>query len=748
MASPAFQAVGTAANGIGAVSPAWPTHATDDVALLFVESCGGEPVTLSTPAGFTAISNSPVATGTGTAGTQLSVFWCRATSSSMSAPTVADPGDHVYAVIVTYRNCAKGVTPIDVTATGTNAANSTSITFPSLTTSHDDELIVYAGTKDLDSAAAFMSAEANTNLTGVTERFDAGTTSGNGGGIGIWTGLKATAGSTGTGSATVTNSLSAFMSIALLGEHAPTITLDTADATAFSTSTPSLLFTGTDPEVEDLRYYVHIDNALDRCGDDLADITPLVALATSNYSGAGQSFTATASVALTNAYFLLSQIGSPTGNAVAKLYAHSGTFGTSSVPTGTALATSDNLDVSTITGSAALYTFTFSTPYTLTAGTNYVITIEYGGDGNAGHFVSVYGYSASVHGGNESSFISGAWNANASKDLAFYVWTSGTQTLVQKNSNADAGFADQTNGADTDPFASGDQIQYTVQSALATGSYSWYALALDPAGSNTKSAAPTTRTFSISSGSSPSDGDTGSATEGVTSIKISDGDSGSGVEAIVSIRLSVTDTATGTDAIGSIKLAEADTGTGSESTATALTNADSGTGTEAAALRLAGSDTATGSEAQSLGLAGSDSGAATDSSGALALAGSDSGTSAEAVALALASADTAAAVEAISGLRLSSTDAATFGDVVASLAVTITDGDVFSATDGGEDTGALAPQRDLVLVFGSAKQKWKFGYAAAKWSFGSAAAKWKFGQAAPAWIVGGAKQKWIFGKAS
>src|SRR5260370_24031741 len=49
-APPNFQAAGTAASGTGAVSPAWPAHAIGDIALLFIESAGGQPATLSTAA--------------------------------------------------------------------------------------------------------------------------------------------------------------------------------------------------------------------------------------------------------------------------------------------------------------------------------------------------------------------------------------------------------------------------------------------------------------------------------------------------------------------------------------------------------------------------------------------------------------------------------------------------------------------------------------------------------------------------
>ena len=83
---------------------------------------------------------------------------------------------------------------------------------------------------------------------------------------------------------------------------------------------------------------------------------------------------------ITKAKFYLQKSGSPTGYAYAKLYAMSGTYGTNGIPTGDALVVSDGVnvatDVSTVKG---LVTFTFSTPYTMVLGTNYVIQCEFTG---------------------------------------------------------------------------------------------------------------------------------------------------------------------------------------------------------------------------------------------------------------------------------------------------------------------------------------------------------------------------------
>ncbi len=239
MAAPAFQAAGTALSGTGAVSPAWPAHAIGDVALLFIESTGGQAATLSTPAGFVAVASSPQATGAGTAGTQITVFWARATSTSMAAPTVADPGDHVYAQIITYRGVINTGNPWDITGGGVKAVASTSVTVTGVTTSVPSTLIVQAVARDLDSAAAAFSAETNANLTGISERSDVGTTSGNGGGFAVWDGVMAAAGATGNTTATVTSSINAFLTIALKPPPSTVVSINRANPSPTSAATVS-----------------------------------------------------------------------------------------------------------------------------------------------------------------------------------------------------------------------------------------------------------------------------------------------------------------------------------------------------------------------------------------------------------------------------------------------------------------------------------------------------------------------------
>ena len=142
----------------------------------------------------------------------------------------------------------------------------------------------------------------------------------------------------------------------------------------------------------------------------------------------GQSFTGNGYV-IDSAVFYLYKSGTPTGNITAKIYAetHTTAFGTDSVISGAALATSDNYEISTLlTTSYALITFTFSgvNKITLTNGVKYVVTVEYPIGGSAGNnpFMGQDNTSP-THSGNTVYSTS---SYNASTDSCFYVY--GTPT--------------------------------------------------------------------------------------------------------------------------------------------------------------------------------------------------------------------------------------------------------------------------------------------------------------------------------
>lgn len=136
---------------------------------------------------------------------------------------------------------------------------------------------------------------------------------------------------------------------------------------------------------------------------------------------AGQSFLGN-DMEVTEAKFYLAKLGTPTGTAFAKIYAHTGTFGSSGIPTGNPLAISNSFDVSTLFGSNVLWSFFFTDYKTrLYSNVPYFVVIEYTG-GNASNSVSITRDSSSpTHAGNKARF-SGGWAATSTDDYAFYIY--------------------------------------------------------------------------------------------------------------------------------------------------------------------------------------------------------------------------------------------------------------------------------------------------------------------------------------
>ena len=96
-----------------------------------------------------------------------------------------------------------------------------------------------------------------------------------------------------------------------------------------------------------------------------------------------------------------------------------------------------------------------------------------------------------------------ATNTEVSSYIAFS-FSVKLNTLIDAVSGTDAGFANPDTGGDTDPFNSGENIQYTVQSALTASTlYYWRVRGIDPSGSNSYGAWATTRSFTTASAGTP-----------------------------------------------------------------------------------------------------------------------------------------------------------------------------------------------------------------------------------------------------
>lgn len=201
MALPVWRSKGTdahTATPTTGCTPGLPTGwAQDDVFVATVTT--SDAGTLNTPAGWVLKHTQSQASS------QLYIFWRRATASE-SAPTFDaannTPG-YILAVISAYSGCDTSTDPFHQ-ITGANATSSTSVSFPSVTTTTADCLICNAISVGTDSiSSTLISGWTNAALSSITERYDQATDDDVGGGLAFATAGLATAGAVGNTTATL-----------------------------------------------------------------------------------------------------------------------------------------------------------------------------------------------------------------------------------------------------------------------------------------------------------------------------------------------------------------------------------------------------------------------------------------------------------------------------------------------------------------------------------------------------------------
>jgi len=184
-------------------------------------------------------------------------------------------GDVAICRIVSYSGGA--ALPLDAATGATLGAANVTVTTASITTAAAGELIVaMTSGGDNYSVSAFDAATDPTTASGATdttttptdgtwlERSDVTTTTGADGSLGIADAVRATAGATGTIQATMSGAgRSVMIAAAFKLQVAPTVALNTPnDAATGVSTTPNLLFTGTDTNADEIEYQVqvHTDN--------------------------------------------------------------------------------------------------------------------------------------------------------------------------------------------------------------------------------------------------------------------------------------------------------------------------------------------------------------------------------------------------------------------------------------------------------------------------------------------------------
>ena len=399
-------------------------------------------------------------------------------------------------------------TPLDVKAENDANIASTTSTLSSGTTaatSVAESLALAFFAIDIGSS---IGTESYTNSFGTAPKVTTGARAGHGT-------AKKVLSATGTQTTTITIGTAdeIYGAIAVFAADAgapPSVTLDTTDATTFTTATPTLLFTGTDADSDPIIYEIQIadnndfNNATTVVDSwESASGTPITIHPQPQNSTTWNGQEAVDDRVLQSAdtggggildsvdlHINNDQVGTIGGDTFARIYTHSGTYGTSSAPADAAayadtptpgwLAESDHRTWDdTEANSNVWYQHDFSGTDRIQLPPDTKVVVGSDWDANSGSTTNTVAFLASsggAHAGN--AYIDGNtadnYGVQVTYDLDFRLRL--IQTLyIDAASDADAGFANQDDGGDTSPFTSGDQVGYTVQGgdALANGTYYW-----------------------------------------------------------------------------------------------------------------------------------------------------------------------------------------------------------------------------------------------------------------------------------
>jgi hypothetical protein len=216
MGAPLFRANATWNSGTGSITTNFPAgYQVDDILVLIFETAnntgaGQSGLTSGTQTNLTtngwarcANSNTSLLSPTVAASqnTLLDVWWNRATNTSQTAVSIGDTGDHTQCVMLAFSGAVKTGNPWDDAINVTMTTASAQTNSKNLITSTANTLIISVLSSPRDAAAAHINASpllfgGSGDDTGLTELCDWGTTSGNGGTIGVLNHRKPSAGAT------------------------------------------------------------------------------------------------------------------------------------------------------------------------------------------------------------------------------------------------------------------------------------------------------------------------------------------------------------------------------------------------------------------------------------------------------------------------------------------------------------------------------------------------------------------------
>jgi hypothetical protein len=292
-------------------------------------------------------------------------------------------------------------------------------------------------------------------------------------------------------------------------QFAPTVALNTpADTGKTPDTTPGLVFTGTDANGDELEYNINISNVNDfttvQTQDTYDDTKSNNVGLISPTTGAGQTWTADFGALLGKVGFYIGKVGTPTAeNIVVEIYEITGTYGTNSKPTGSAIATSDRIATVDIPAGPGYVDFTFSgaNRISLIAGHQYAAMLRELSGAVSNCITIYYDSSSPTHDGNYFTWNGSTYTTDSTLDFNFRVYSYFISLDKASDTPSIPGFSGT---GDPHPWPSGNAVTYTVQAAdelVNKVTYYWRVRAKDPLGLNAYSSFSSTYSFTVNTGS-------------------------------------------------------------------------------------------------------------------------------------------------------------------------------------------------------------------------------------------------------
>jgi len=243
-----YVGAGAYANGTGSVTAALPSSAEDDDLLLIIVEGEGEDANADgLPTGYTQVGTVANDTAGSSWDTRCTVGYAIYDSGSPPSTTVPDAGDHTHAVVVAFRGIDT-TSPFDVTyASGSSDASSSSHTAATSQTSSTDDAVSVIAVTHGDNTIPLVSV-ANSSLSGPAKLSENEHSTGSDGTIGVFGGVKETAGSIGSWTwSSDTNERDAWIAMVLKpgSSTSKTGSLDETLANATSTASGKVTKVGT-----------------------------------------------------------------------------------------------------------------------------------------------------------------------------------------------------------------------------------------------------------------------------------------------------------------------------------------------------------------------------------------------------------------------------------------------------------------------------------------------------------------------